>query len=439
MISRASADLRFTLPEMPRDAAHVAVDPAISAAPIVPPSPITDTVLSQDESAVVATVRQAFEQGHAIYPQGGGTSLDYGLPRRKPGIALSLAALDRVLEHAADDLTITVEAGITPAVLNRHLAVKGQWLPINAPDPDKASIGGIIATNAFGPRRHGHGTIGDYLIGFRAIDGRGEAYCGGGKVVKNAAGYNLPRLMVGSLGTLGVITQATFMVRPLPACSALALCDLPSFDQAEGLLAGLGRSQTSPTVVELLAGPARSSCPLPAMSGSSVARLAVGFEGGSIEVPAMLSMLSDEWKSAGANGMTTISGAGVASILNWLGTSPALLQVNVLPSRLVGLVEQFAKLLPGHPLQAHAANGVIRIYSSAGDARDQAEGLIELVSGTLRPLVDSAGGRLTILRSPATCDLTAADIWGPPPAGATLMKAIQRRFDPAEVLNPGRF
>ena len=439
MISRASPDLRFTMPDFPRDAAHGAVGQASSEAPVAPQGPVTETVFAQDESAVLATVRQAFERRQAIYPQGGGTSLDYGLPRRKPGIALSLSALNRVLEHAAEDMTITVEAGITLAELNRHLAVKGQWLPIDAPDPDRASIGGIIATNAFGPRRHGHGTIGDYLIGFCAIDGRGEAYCGGGKVVKNAAGYNLPRLMVGSRGTLGVITQATFMVRPVPACSALALCDVPSLDQAESLLAGLGRSQTSPTIVELLAGPARPNCPLPAISESSVARLAVGFEGGAIEVPAMLSALCDEWKSAGANNVTTISGAGVASIWSWLSATPALLQVNLLPSRLVEIVEQFAKLLPGHPLQAHAASGVLRVYSPSANSGNQGEGLIELTSDTLRPLAASADGRLTVLRTPESCDVTAADLWGPPTAGATLMQAIQRRFDPAGVLNPGIF
>jgi glycolate oxidase FAD binding subunit len=435
MISRATADLRFVLPDVPRDAAHNANG---LAAPIDPISPVTEAVVPQDESAAAAAVRQALERNHAVYPQGGGTSLDYGLPHRKAGVALSLTALNRVLEHAADDLTITVEAGITLADLNRHLAAKGQWLPVDAPEPDKATIGGIIATNADGPRRHGHGTIGDYLKGFRAIDGRGEVYCGGGKVVKNAAGYNLPRLMVGSLGTLGVITQATVMVRPLPACSALALCDVTSFDRAERLLAGLGQSQASPTIVELLAGPARPNCPLPAMAGSSVARLAVGFEGGSIEVPAMHAMLCDEWKAAGADGITTVTGAGVASIWNWLSASPALLQVNVLPSRLAELVEQFSKLLPGHPLQAHAASGVLKVYASPSSAV-RVEDFIELVNDSLRPLVIAAGGRLTVLRTPEACELTAVDLWGPPPAGAALMRAIRQRFDPAEILNPGRF
>jgi glycolate oxidase FAD binding subunit len=439
MISRASAELRFAIPEVPRDAVNGAVCTATRNGDAGSKSPVMETVVAQDESAVATAVRRAFEQKQAVYPLGGGTSLDYGLPRREPGVVVSLAKLNRVLEHAADDLTITVEAGITLAELNRHLAAKGQWLPVDAPEPDRATVGGIVATNAFGPRRHGRGTIGDYLIGFRAIDGRGEAFRGGGKVVKNAAGYNLSRLMVGSRGMLGVITEATFMVRPVPACSALALCDVPSFEQAEKLLDALGRSQASPTIVELLAGPARANCPLPAMTGSAVARLALGFEGGAIEVPAMLAVLCEEWNSAGAEGVTTISGAGVGSIWSWLSASPALLQVNVLPSRLVGLAEQFAKLLPGHPMQAHAASGVIRVYSSAASAVEIDVDLVKLVNDSLRPLAISAGGHLTILQTPDACDLTAVDLWGPPPAGAALMRAIQQRFDPAGILNAGRF
>ena len=149
-----------------------------------------------------------------------------------------------------------------------------------------------------------HGTIGDYLIGFRAIDGCGEAFCGGGKVVKNAAGYNLPRLMVGSRGTLGVITEATFMVRPLAGLLGVggsATCRASLEPNTHVGRSGC-KAETSPTIVELAAGPSRPNCPLPAMARSSIARLAVGFEGGSIEVPAMLSALvrRRNWKSAGA-------------------------------------------------------------------------------------------------------------------------------------------
>jgi FAD/FMN-containing dehydrogenase len=165
----------------------------------------------------------------------------------------------------------------------------------------------------------------------------------------------------------------------------------------------------------------------------------VGFESGTIEVPAMLGTLCDEWKAAGASGVTTISGAGVASIWNWLGASPLLMQVNVLPSRLVELAKQFATLLPKHPLQAHAGSGALSVHSPVIASLEPGETFLALVRSSLRPLVESAGGRLTILQTPHDCDPTAAELWGPPTAGAALMKAVQQRFDPAGILNSGRF
>ncbi len=263
--------------------------------------PLEKTVAATDEPAVAALIAAAYKSGTPVYPIGGGTSLDYGPRPVRPGIGLSMDPMNRVLDHPANDLTITVEPGLTLAELNRHLATKRQWLPIDAPEPARATVGGIVATNACGPRRYAHGTIGDYLIGIRAIDGCGEAFAGGGRVVKNAAGYNLPRLMVGSLGTLGVITQLTFMVRPLPTHSALVICDMPSFRQAECLLDALGRSRTTPMIVELLAGPALPHCPLPALPDAAAARLVVGFEGSAAEVQGMANVLCDEWRALGAD------------------------------------------------------------------------------------------------------------------------------------------
>ena len=347
-----------------------------------------------------------------------------------------MSQMKRVIDHPADDLTVTVEPGLTLAELNRQLAAKRQWLPIDAPQPARATLGGIVATNASGPRRCAHGTIGDYLIGIRAIDGCGEAFTGGGRVVKNAAGYNLPRLMVGSLGTLGVITQLTFMVRPLPTHSALVLCDVPDFQQAECLLAALGRSVATPMIVELLAGPSLPHCPLPPLPERAVTRLAVGFEGGAAEVQGMAHLLCDEWHALGADGLTTITGARVDSVWDWFSESPAVFQINVLPGRLVEVVEQVAARLPAAPLQAHAGNGVLRIYSplpQEGEGR-----FAELVQKTLRPIAVAAGGHLTVLATPADVELAPAEIWGPPRPAAALMRSIQQRFDPAGILNPGR-
>ncbi len=396
--------------------------------------PLEHCVAATDEPAVAALIGAAYQSGTPVYPIGGGTSLDYGPKPVRPGIGLSMEAMNRVLDHPADDLTITVEPGLTLAELNRHLAEKRQWLPIDPPEPARATVGGIVATNACGPRRCARGTIGDYLIGIRAIDGCGEAFAGGGRVVKNAAGYNLPRLMVGSLGTLGVLTQLTFMVRPLPTHSAVVICDMPSFQQAECLLAALGRSLSTPTIVELLAGPARPQCPLPLPPGTAAARLVIGFEGGAAEVQGMANILCDEWRALGADGLTTIVGARVDAVWNWLSESPALLQINVLPSRLVEVMEQVARELPATPLQAHAGNGVIRIYRPA-DAADFAN----LVQNTLRPIAAAAGGSLTVLATPADAELTPAEIWGPPRPSMALMRSIQQRFDPAGILNPERF
>ncbi len=405
---------------------------------------LEQTVAPSDEPAVAALIAEAHQSGTPVYPIGGGTSLDYGPRPVRPGLRLSMSRMNRVLDHPADDLTITVEPGLTLAELNRHLASKRQWLPIDAPEPARATVGGIVATNACGPRRYAHGTIGDYLIGVRAIDGCGAAFSAGGRVVKNAAGYNLPRLMVGSLGTLGVLTQLTFMVRPLPTQSALVICDMPSFQQAECLLAALGRSRTTPMIVELLTGPAQPHCPLPAKPDTAAARLAIGFEGGAAEVQGMANVLCDEWRALGADGLTTIIGARVDAVWNWLSESPAILQINVLSSRLVGVMEQVAGSLPATPLQAHAGNGVVRVYridAATGDGRGGRSygDFASLVQNTLRPIAAAAGGHLTVLAAPADVDLSPAEIWGPPRPGAALMRSIQQRFDPAGILNPGRF
>jgi glycolate oxidase subunit GlcD len=406
--------------------------------------PTGQTIAPSDQAAVVAVIAEAYKAGTPVYASGGGTSLDYGLHATRAGIRLSMAQMNRVLDHPADDLTITVEAGATLAEINRHLATKCQWLPIDAPEPAKATIGGIVATNACGPRRFGHGTIGDYLLGFEAVDGRGEMFCGGGKVVKNAAGYNLPRLMVGSFGTLGVLTRLTFMVRPLPTCSALVICDVSSFQRAECLLASLGRSQTTPMIVELLAGPARPNCPLPEAPGTAVGRLAIGFEGIAAEVQGMANVLCDEWRALGAAGLTIID-ARVDSVWNWLSESPALFQFNVLPSRLAGVVEQVSQRLPAAPLQAQAGNGVIRVYAAGDGAIGDGLGgpaqgdFANLVQEALRPIATAAGGCLTVLAKPPGVELAHDVIWGPPGPAAALMQSIRKRFDPAGILNPGRF
>ena len=157
-----------------------------------------------------------------------------------------------------------------------------------------------MATAWSGPRRFGFGTLRDYVIGITAVDGRGIAFKGGGRVVKNVAGYDFCKLLTGSLGTLGVITQITLKIKPLPASSAFLLCDVESWQHAEQLLAALVTSAATPSAVELLAGPAwRETATLGTATAGTLARLAVGLEGSEAEVAWMLNQLAAEWRSRG--------------------------------------------------------------------------------------------------------------------------------------------
>ena len=189
-----------------------------------------------DRPESVAALREAVarraSEGLAIYPQGGRTSLDYGGIPRRPGVALDVTALDGVIDYPAADMTVTVGAGITLAKLQAVLATEGQFLPIDAPHAERATLGGVYATNTCGPRRFGWGRPRDQIIGVSFVTADGKEVKGGGRVVKNVAGYDFPKLMTGSMGTLGIITQMTLKVRPRPGASVLVVARFERSDAA---------------------------------------------------------------------------------------------------------------------------------------------------------------------------------------------------------------
>lgn len=158
----------------------------------------------------------ASEEGLKVIPSGGGTKIGIGAPPEQLDIILSTSRIRRVIENEPADLTATVEAGITLVELNNQLRKQNQWLPLESTQPKVATIGGIIASNSSGPRRFRYGSPRDQLIGLQFVNGSGTTVKGGAKVVKNVAGYDLPKLLVGSFGTLGVIVEATFKIMPLP-------------------------------------------------------------------------------------------------------------------------------------------------------------------------------------------------------------------------------
>jgi glycolate oxidase FAD binding subunit len=196
-------------------------------------------------------VREAAGTGQGVYPVGGGTALDLGLPPIKPGVAADTRGLDRVIDHPARDMTITAQAGIAVGRLQQALAAEGQRLPVDVPNPESATLGGALAANLSGPRRLGFGTLRDYVIGISFVTDEGHEVRGGGRVVKNVAGYDLMKLHIGALGTLGVITQVTLKVTPRPEDQALVAF-------------GLNAAAVGPTLDRLHASASRPvavSCP----------------------------------------------------------------------------------------------------------------------------------------------------------------------------------
>ncbi len=406
--------------------------------------PLRKTAEPADPSAVAGLLEWAFAEGSPVYPLGGGTQLGLGARATEPGLGLSLRGLNRVVDYPSRDLTITVEAGVTIDELRRHLAGQGQRLPIDVPNPSLATIGGAVAANVAGPRQYRWGTLRDYVIGVRAVDGAGRVFSAGGRVVKNAAGYDLCRLLAGSHGTLAVLVQVTLMVKPQPEESAFVIAEAVDGDAAERVLAGLVRTRTLPSAIELLGGPAWAS--LGEVRGSdSLLGIAVGLEGSADEVSWMVDQLQAEWRDAGISSPHALLGEDARAFWERLTEFPAgsaatsgdgelTIQFHVLPAKVCGLVQGLLACDSKTSIQAHAGNGMVLVRLGVN-----AEEAAATVEQRLRPLAASLGGHATVVAQPSDCDLSRQVLFGPSPPGWQVMQAIKRQFDPKGILNRGRF
>ncbi|MGA2395822.1 MAG: FAD-binding oxidoreductase, partial [Candidatus Lustribacter sp.] len=191
----------------------------ISIAGVTP----AQTLTPADRRELAAIVRDLYAAGKAFAFVGGGTDLGLGNAPRALDAVVRTTALDRVIDYSPEDQTITVEAGTRIAAIDAVLAQHDQLLPVDVGDRRNATIGGAIAVNAFGARRHRYGSIKDFIVGIEIVRPDGVVAHGGGKVVKNVAGFDLPKLMVGSLGTLAGIASATLRVFPKPAATQAVL------------------------------------------------------------------------------------------------------------------------------------------------------------------------------------------------------------------------
>ena len=412
-----------------------------------PPVPITETLAPTDQEELIAAVAECYSGETPVYPLGGATSLNFGLPAKADGVGLSTASLNKVIDFPARDLTITVEAGITMAELSAALAQEKLCLPIDVPQPEAATLGGVIATNWNGPRRYGQGTVRDYVIGIAAVDGRGKPFKGGGRVVKNVAGYDFCKLLTGSLGTLGIITGATLRLKPIPQRSTLMAVRVESYEQAENLLTELVHSTATPTAIELLCGPPWNDDPAigpllsDASTGSQPMALVVGLEGSEGEVKWMIETLGRTWQAQGASSSVTLLDEDASALWKRLadfpqaGGPPLSIKASMMPSRVVEFIAAARVCDPQCAIQAHAGSGVVIVNFSEFPAAGLSRTLVQ----QLAPIAAKGRGNVVVLANPGGSEMTHQSVWGGTGSPFALMTEVKRQFDPKNILNPGRF
>jgi glycolate oxidase FAD binding subunit len=215
-------------------------------------------VLAPGDAATAASMLQwADTERLTVIPRGAGTKLAWGSPPSSADLVLSTVRLIAGVDHCAGDLTAILPAGASLAQVNEVLGHEGQWLPLDPPLSDRATIGGIVATNDSGPRRHRYGTARDLIIGIEMALVDGRTAKAGGRVVKNVAGYDLSRLLCGSFGTLAFIISAIFKLAPLPAASRTVVATAGTAQQLGRLALALAAAQLTPSAVELDSPPSR--------------------------------------------------------------------------------------------------------------------------------------------------------------------------------------
>ena len=237
------------------------------------------------------------------------------------------------------------------------------------PQPDRATVGGAVAVDAAGPRRYAYGTMRRLRAGtVRPSTARARRFPAGGRVVKNAAGYNLCRLMTGSLGTLGVVTQVTLMVRPRARRRCFWFARCPTSTSRKNCWPIWSRSPARPVAIELVAGRQRESdLVLGPMLEGNVGRLYVGFEGAAAEVDWMVEQLRGRWAAAGATAPMLIPTGRAEPLWRWLTEFAADVQINVLPGAVIETIAKTLEIDPDCAIHAHAGDGVIRVKLGEGE------------------------------------------------------------------------
>ena len=374
--------------------------------------------------AFARTLGWATEAGRTVVVRGGGTKLGWGPPPRSVDLLLSTMAMNVVDQHRHDDLTATVQAGATLAETNAVLSRHRQWLPLDPPWSDRATIGGIVAANDSGPRRQRHGAPRDLIIGMTLARADGLIAKTGGIVVKNVAGYDLARLLTGAFGCLGVILTATFKLAPLSEASRTVSVEFPASARCGPFVADLLAHASTPTALELATPPAT---------------MLIRFE--SVETVAV-EQAEQAATLARGHGGTPVVLMGEDEAVAWrehdarvFGREGTIVKLVILPAELSSTLAWLDDTAKTRRLDYTVIGraGLGGLYLGLRGAVSEQAAFVTALRGRL-PV---GRGSATIRR--ADPELKAmVDVWGPVGDGLRIMQEVKRRFDPTGTLNPGR-
>jgi glycolate oxidase FAD binding subunit len=422
-------------------AAGFAVD-GVSPALLVHPA-------SQEE--VSSVMGACAEMGAAIIPWGGGTTMGMGNRPARADVAVILDRLNRIVEFDAANLNVSVEAGMRLADLQAELARQREFLPLDPPAERKATLGGILAANKSGPCRLLYGTARDWVLGIRVVLPSGERIRCGGKVIKNVSGYDMNKLFIGSLGTLGIITEATFKLLPLPAAQGSVAGVFAELSQAAGVVTKVLDSVLLPEAMELLDPDAVVLLGPTLHLDATGYGLAVSFAGSRETVERQVQDFTGLFREAHARMTATLpdertapAWKGIRNVFDLLpGPPPERItcKIAVPISRTAEMLAAAERLGRRNRLRAavtaHAGSGVVRACYLLGPEAPPVEVLAGAIE-ELRRESEKAEGSLVLQAAPAALK-AHLDAWGKPGGAFEVMRRLKADFDPRGLCNPGRF
>ncbi len=426
----------------------------------VPKAVVLPTSVQEMQEVLQFSVKQ----GVSVMPAGAGTKLGIGNLPQKVDVVLATTSLNSIVEYEPADLTVTVEAGIRLRDLQTELAEHRQYLVLNPPYADRCTIGGIVATNASGSFRLRHGTARNQVLGLRVVRADGTVVKSGGKVVKNVAGYDLNKLYIGAFGTLGIITEVTLKLSPIPVRQAILTADFQNVQDAANTGLGIVSSQTLPMFVNLFINAestqlrADKSPTQPELTRHPretkwndaqvpiVKKVVVGFGGDPETVAWQLTQCQGIMEQNGAIGVTIIENESLQHLqeavqefsANNKNTEIVVAKLNLKRTDLAEFTAQIVEANWARDAQMMALLGSGVLYVTIPVASDTDYQSLANALAQLRQTAMSRQGNLIIEVAPPELK-RHIDVWGSVEGTLNLMKQLKAKFDPTGLLNPGRF